>query len=561
MGISGAFIFVTLMFNTTCLVSSSVLKGRDSLDSPTDYLNVLEDLINGGKDVVDGVMNLLEDTPASNNPPILKNPTINKGVPASPNVHTPQLKQPLIPDLNRDGSTSGSNSRSRTEPESTSETSPAGIPYFECDTSDNACRESTPYIVFPLGCVKDIRARPAPCDVNAQNDATTAMLSRIVGDRNRIYISNDDNDGVFLWALHMTAQQAREVESAKDKVRAVVADIPIKLDGLRSQQISSTQNPIFNFQKKRLLKVRDEEKVKFQRNAPKHLCMISQIENNPIQNKYNYFESAGRGITIYNIDSGANPLNNFVNIRRWIYGNGVSEKKADYAPNQGHGSCTTSLMLGTYGVSKKSQIVAIKTALMTSDWLDSWQKIVNDIGRREKNMASVRGYNVVSNQILITRYGNEIQIALQKKLKTLFNIHQTVVVTSSGNDGGDIDSLPGILSTNRDFPVITVGGVNEDGATLPESQGGPALTVCAPGIVTCATREPGTSTRTARGTSAASAQVAGHAANLLASQKYGVQLRSQDNIPTAVRDLIVDLAYVREGGSEKVISNGIGISR
>ena len=561
MRISEAFIFVTLMFNTTRLVSSSVLKGRDSLDSPTDYLNVLEDLIDGGKDFVDGVTNLLEDTPASNNPPILKIPTTNKFVPASPNVQTPQLEQSLIPDLNRDGSTPGSNSRSTTEPESTSETSPAGISYFECDTSDNACRESTPFIVFPLGCVKDIQAGPAPCDVDAQNDATTAMLSRIVGDRNRIYISYDDNDGVFLWVLRMTAKQAREVESNKDKVRAVVPDIPIKLDGLRSQQISSTQNSAFNFQKKKLLKIRDEEKVTFQRNAPKHLCMISQIENNPIQNKYSYFESAGRGITIYNIDSGANPLNDFVSIRRWVYGNGVFEKKSDYTTNQGHGSCTTSLILGTYGVSKKSQIVAVKTALRTSDWLDSWQKIVNDIGRREKNMAPVRGYNVVSNQIITRGYGNEIQIALQKKLKTLFNIHQTVVVTSSGNNGGDIDSLPGILSTNRDFPVITVGAVDENGVTLPESQGGPALTVCAPGIVTCASSEPGTSSRTARGTSAASAQVAGHAANLLASQKYGVQLRSQDNIPSAVRDLIVDLAYIRGGGREKVISNGIGISR
>lgn len=555
MRISGAFNFVTLMFNTTRLISSSVLNGRGSLDSPTDYLNMLEDLVDGGKDFVDGVMNLLEDTPASNDPPILKNPTTNKFIPASPNV------QPLIPDFNPDSSTPGSNSRSTNEPEPTSEASPARIPYFECDTSDNACRESTPFIVFPLGCVKDIQVGPAPCDVDAQNDATTAMLSRIVGDRNRIYISNDDNDGIFLWVLRMTAQQAREVESAKDKVRAVVPDIPIKLDGLRSQQISSTPNPAFNFQKKRLLKVRDEERVTFQRNAPKHLCMISQIENNPIQNKYNYFESAGRGITIYNIDSGVNPLNKFVSIQRWIYGSGVFEKKSDYATNQGHGSCTTSLTLGTYGVSKKSQIVAVKTALWMSDWLDSWQKIVNDIGRREKNMAPVRGYNIVSNQIITRGYGNEVQIALQKKLKTLFNIHQTVVVTSSGNDGGDINSLPGILSTDGDFPIITVGAVDEDGVTLPESQGGPALTVCAPGIVTCASNEPGTSTRTARGTSAASAQVAGHAANLLASQKYGVQLRSQNNIPAAVRDLIVDLAYIRGGGSEKVISNGIGISR
>lgn len=135
-----------------------------------------------------------------------------------------------------------------------------------------------------------------------------------------------------------------------------------------------------------------------------------------------------------------------------------------------------------------------------------------------------------------------------------------MIVASSGNDGGVINSLPGILSTKRDFPVITVGSVGEDGSTLSESQGGPALTVLAPGIVTCASSQPGDSTRVARGTSAASAQVAGVAATLLASRKYGAQLRSQDNIPSAVRDLIVGLAFAQRPDGGKVVSNGIEAS-
>ena len=493
------------------------------VDSPTGWIEGIEGVVDGSQEILDGILDYYEKPQPVKSPPLIPNP--NSDIPAP-----------------------GSDDRPTTESEQGSST-------FECDTSEKPCQESIPSIVFPLGCSRN----RGTCNINAQNEATTAMLVRMVGSRKKILISRDDNDGVFLWALHLTSQQISEVKSAEDRVRAVIRDRPVKVDRLGNAPISERPDESSEslFVKGRL-KPRAEEKIAVQQDAPRHLCRISQAPNNQIQEQYRYFESAGQGITIYNIDSGASPRNQYVNIHRWIYGTDQYSIKADHMAGGGHGSCTSSLILGPLGASKKANVVAVKTGLsMISNILDSWQMIVNDIGRRERDGEPVRGYTVVSNQITIQNYDQELVIALQTKLRTLFNIHQTVVVSSAGNRGGSIQDFPSVLSTQRDFPIITVGAVDKFGMTLPMSSGGPALTVSAPGEVKCATSTPGDSTMEAKGTSASSALVAGLAANLLASGKYGEHLRRQDNIPTAVRDLIVDLAYVRQGGTDKVIWNGI----
>lgn len=495
-------------------------------DSPTgwiDWIEGIEGIVDGSQEILDEILDYNEK------PQPVKSPL-------------------LIPNPNGDIPAPGSDDRSTTESEQ-------GAPTFECDTSEKPCQESIPSIVFPLGC----RRNRGACSINAQNEATTAMLVRMVGSRKKILISRDDNDGVFLWALHLTRQQISEVKSAKDRVRAVIRDKPVQFDRLGNMPISDRPGETSeNLFVKGRLKSRTEEKIAVQQDAPRHLCRISQAPNNQIQEQYRYFESAGQGITIYNLDSGASPRNQYVNIHRWIYGTDQYSIPADHFAGGGHGSCTSSLILGPLGVSKKANIVAVKTGLsMTSNILDSWQMIVNDIGRRERDGEPVRGYTVVSNQITIQDYDQELLIALQTKLRTLFNIHQTVIVSSAGNPGGSIQDIPSVLSTQQDFPIITVGAVDKYGMTLPTSSGGPALTVSAPGEVQCATSTPGDSTMEAGGTSASSALVAGLAANLLASGKYGEHLRQQDSIPTAVRDLIVDLAYVRQGSTDKVIWNGI----
>lgn len=403
------FLFPSLQITA----SSRISKREERTDLPTDFIEGIEGLVNGGNEVINGITEFLQKSPPGT--PALDAPASDRAIPILPGLRNSRPGQLSVPGSNSDDPAAGSNSRSTTEGSNPQPPS-ATTTRFECDTSNNPCKESVRYIIFPLGCDTVAGFGRIPCNVKDQNDATTAMLIRIVGDPGEMYISKDDDDGVFLWALPLSTREVEEVRSAKDKVRAVVPDRPIQPDQLLSESISSLQNTVLESQlKKRLPFVDVDDRVISQRNAPSHLCTISRAKNKGTKKTYDYFESAGQEITVYNIDSGANPQNKYIKIRRWIYGPSVINQRSDYANGGGHGSCTSSLICGSLGVAKKANIIVVKTALWISDWLDSWQKIINDIRGRERRMEPVRGYNIVTCQISIIDYDDEVKIALQKK--------------------------------------------------------------------------------------------------------------------------------------------------
>lgn len=122
---------------------------------------------------------------------------------------------------------------------------------------------------------------------------------------------------------------------------------------------------------------------------------------------------------------------------------------------------------------------------------------------------------------------------------------------------------PQILA-NR-IPIINVGSVDQYGATDLDSQGGPLLTVLAPGKHVCCAGRTGNNERQVSGTSAAAAAVAGLAAYLFSVEKYQSHLRELDSqgrvdvskYPQKMKDLIKLLAYRRQYGSGDCIYNAV----
>lgn len=113
-------------------------------------------------------------------------------------------------------------------------------------------------------------------------------------------------------------------------------------------------------------------------------------------------------------------------------------------------------------------------------------------------------------------------------------------------------------SSAGEFPIIAVGATSAEGITADFSQGGPHLTVSAPGEnVICASRNSDGYLR-ASGTSYAAPIVAGLAAYLMSLGKYHDRIYggSVAQVPYNMKKLIQELAYVRLGGTEPVVYNG-----
>lgn len=409
---------------------------------------------------------------------------------------------------------------------------------------DSQCNVGTSRIIFARDCGND-----------AQNVAIGQFLTQTVYS-GTISTIVDDDCGVLFWAGKFTDESAETIRETSG-VLGVESDIPLY----------DTSNKDFGKAKSRKRHSGESEShIRIRDNlitqrppVSTDLSFISSPPNH-VGDGYIYYSAAGEGINVYVIDSGADALNNDFSsgvIKRWVYTSGVPKTEPEMDV-EGHGTCVASKVAGIkYGVAKKASLIMVKIAKVCNSLLEALARILNDLRRREKAGENIAGYNVITiqHQTGAGKKVSKLTTALMKILiSTIMERYGVVIVCAAGNDAREVDSLPSSFSPQ--LPLIVVGGVDPvTGDRSVESNFGLAVTVSAPGEVVCASPRDG-SGWAREGTSFAAPAVAGVVAYFLSLQDVGPMLRKTPGlIPQAVKQYIMDSAYIRPDATDKAIWN------
>ncbi|MDX3645718.1 S8 family peptidase [Streptomyces sp. MB09-02B] len=224
----------------------------------------------------------------------------------------------------------------------------------------------------------------------------------------------------------------------------------------------------------------------------------------PLDKSYTWPESAGRGVTLYVIDTG-------VRITHKDFG-GRASNGWDFVENDrtaqdgnGHGTHVAGTVAGTaYGVAKKAKVVAVRvldgagggtTAQVIAgvDW-------VTEHARKP----------AVANMSLAGLGNTQLDAAVRNSIAS--GVTYTV---AAGNDG----RAAGLYSPARVKQAITVGATDRKDVRADFSNWGPSLDLFAPGrSITSASHRSDTAKATHSGTSMAAPHAAGAAALYLADR-------------------------------------------
>lgn len=409
---------------------------------------------------------------------------------------------------------------------------------------DNECSVGTSRIIFARDCGN-----------YAQNVAIGQLLTKTVYSGSISTVADDDC-GVLFWAGDFTEESA-EIIRKTNGVLGVESDIPLY----------DTSNKGFGKVKSKERHSGESENSVRKRDAlttqpPPVSADLSFVSNPPnhVGDGYVYYSAAGKGITVYVIDCGADALNKDFSsgvIKRWIYASGVPKAEPE-TDVEGHGTCVASKVAGIkYGVAKKASLIMVKIAKVCHSLLEALVRILNDLRRRKQMGENIAGYNVITiqQQTGAGRKVSKLTTTLMKTLiSTIMEKYAVVIVSAAGNDAREVDSLPSSFSPQ--LPLIVVGGVDPDtGDRTMSSNFGPAVTVSAPGEVVCASPRDGLGWAK-EGTSFAAPAVAGVVAYFLSLHDVGPMLRKTPRlIPQAVKQYIIDSAYTRPDAIDKAVWN------
>ncbi|BBC32864.1 Peptidase families S8 and S53 [Streptomyces graminofaciens] len=284
----------------------------------------------------------------------------------------------------------------------------------------------------------------------------------------------------------------------------------------------------------RVASVVQDTEVRYDHNQPNPpswgLDRIDQTDL-PLDKSYTWPESAGRGATVYVIDTG-------IRISHKDFGGRASygwdfvqnDKKAQ--DGNGHGTHVAATVAGTkYGVAKQAEVVAVR--------------VLDDAG-------SGTTAQVIAGIDWVTQHARKPAVA-NMSLGGLANAQLDAAVRNSiasgvtyavaaGNDG----LAASLYSPARVKQAITVGATGKGDARANFSNWGASLDLFAPGVsITSASNTSNTAKATHSGTSMAAPQVAGAAALYLAEHPWAA--------PAEVSKALVERAV-----SGKVTSRGIG---
>ncbi|MFI6337084.1 S8 family peptidase [Streptomyces sp. NPDC050535] len=224
--------------------------------------------------------------------------------------------------------------------------------------------------------------------------------------------------------------------------------------------------------------------------------------NLPLDGKYSWPESAGKGVTVYVIDTGIRTTHKDFGGRAsygWDFvGNDRTAKDGN-----GHGTHVAGTIAGTrYGVAKKAKVVAVR--VLDNNGSGTTAQVIAGIDWVTRHARKP----AVANVSLGGHANAQLDAAVRNSIAS--GVTYTV---AAGNDG-----LPaGLYSPARVKQALTVGASDRTDARAGFSNTGAALDLFAPGVaITSASYAGDTAKATFSGTSMASPHVAGAAALYLA---------------------------------------------
>ncbi|KDN70650.1 putative subtilase, partial [Colletotrichum sublineola] len=298
---------------------------------------------------------------------------------------------------------------------------------------------------------------------------------------------------------------------------------------------------------------------------------------------YAYPASSGKGITIYIIDTGANPTHEEYTgspgLKRWIFVREGDTSESDSAPDEGHGTCIQSLVNGPrFGAAKDADIVIVKIPhpMLASDLTKALYWVTDDIQKRKlegkavvtisslarlQNVKKHRGFGTKGR----SKGQDEAAESWKTKIDSLLSLDVPVVVASGSlrKENEHIDSFPGAFA--KELDIITVGAMEPNGRRTDYSQGDiDEVTVLTIGEVQCARKDSTSETMHASGTSLTAPRVAAMIATWMSSDQYRERLQVKGKVAANIKALLKELAYVRLPASERdggfpVAYNGFGM--
>lgn len=143
--------------------------------------------------------------------------------------------------------------------------------------------------------------------------------------------------------------------------------------------------------------IKKRASVVVQQPAEIELAFVSTPPQTP-PSGYAYFDNAGKGITVYLIADGLQPLNNELTGRvkdKWIYTLGVPQTQLD---PQGSGTCVGSIIVGKeHGVAKEAKLVVVKIDSRNwSTYFDAFGTIIGKLRKKVRDGEKVAGYTIVA---------------------------------------------------------------------------------------------------------------------------------------------------------------------
>ncbi|KAL8884774.1 MAG: hypothetical protein Q9215_007251 [Flavoplaca cf. flavocitrina] len=320
---------------------------------------------------------------------------------------------------------------------------------------------------------------------------------------------------------------------------------------------------------------------------------VSNLKN------FAYREKAGRYVTVYVYDSGANkdhsvsvePLttSEWCTNRHQEWTSQTGTKKGIFPGSRNdprytiddsetdktkdsHGSCVYSMAVGPrFGTAKNANVVIVKHAIFNKknpndpDEEDTVESATLD--GMASLLADVKDSKLQNKTVINFSFGltSALEVASRDKVYDLIRellANDVVVVTSSGNDQdedtgdrSEVDDYPAL--SRKDLQnLIVVGATNNAGETWRESQGGDLLDLSGPGEEILCARATGKGVTVQSGTSFATASVSGLAAYFLSLPELSERLKRQGKTAQNVKDLILEKAYARTDGEIKVLYNG-----
>ncbi|KAK1977609.1 peptidase S8/S53 domain-containing protein, partial [Colletotrichum cereale] len=281
---------------------------------------------------------------------------------------------------------------------------------------------------------------------------------------------------------------------------------------------------------------------------------------------YAHGETGGRGVTVYIVDTGANP-------RHTQYTESPGKKRWIYVPEDldrievdadGHGSCMQSIINGPVGgVAKNVDLVIVKIPLplKVSALFSALILVDEDI-----KMNKLQGKAVVSlslgidivNRTQTTATGKTVfkenhdatRVAMRTFISNILELDVPVVV-SSGNgrkDWNNVEALPPLISQDTD--LITVGSVDNSGLRTSFSQGTvDEVTISTVGYMICAQRSGAQTWIGNEGTSVSTPLVAGVIATWLGDPKYRDRLQVPGKVVANLKTLMKELQYIKKPAS------------